>query len=276
MAPAETQSTLRELRTIAGSRRLWLTFALVVVLFTVTGPFGTAERMFIGVRFTYWLILHAIAWSISIACAVIADKYLSSVIASRPVRMITGSLLAALPVSLALQLVAMAFEGRSFSTTDLGRDFIVTLPLCALFCLLTWLTMSNTATETVSRRADIVSGTMEMPEAAPDAGTPLLTRLKPSNRAALLRLSSEDHYTEVVTRRGRELVLIRFSDALSELGTTQGLRIHRSHWVADANVASLTKDAGRLFVLTIDGERIPVSRPYESVVRGRYRSQLTP
>jgi DNA-binding LytR/AlgR family response regulator len=105
-------------------------------------------------------------------------------------------------------------------------------------------------------------------EASP--GASILNRLKPENRGPLLRLSVQDHYTEVVTGRGRELVLLRFADALKETAATPGLRVHRSHWVADAHVESLKRDNGRLLILTRDGTEIPVSRSYAEDVRRRF------
>ncbi|MGO7564996.1 LytTR family DNA-binding domain-containing protein, partial [Rhizobium johnstonii] len=92
---------------------------------------------------------------------------------------------------------------------------------CALFCLLTYMAMSKKIAE--------AAVTQETNSAAS-----ILDRLKPENRGSLLRLSVQDHYTEVVTSRGRELVLLSFADALRENAATPGLRVHRSHWVADA------------------------------------------
>ncbi|MCO6178853.1 LytTR family DNA-binding domain-containing protein [Ciceribacter sp. RN22] len=274
MAYEKMQSALRELCTIAAARRLWLTFTLVVALFTVTGPFGTAERMFVGARFSYWLMVHALAWSISITFAIMADVYLAGILRSRPLRVTSGSLLAALPVALALQGFDMAFDGRAFSLAALRTDFAITLPLCALFCLLTWLTMSGTllgeAQQAVRSQPPCPPSVSAREPATTQNPAPILLRLNPEHRATLLRLSSDDHYTEVVTRRGRELVLVRFSDALAELGETQGLRVHRSHWIADEHVAGLQRDGRRLFVLTADGDRIAVSRPYEAAARGRF------
>lgn len=273
MAYEKMQSALRELCTIAAARRLWLTFTLVVALFTVTGPFGTAERMFVGARFSYWLMVHALAWSISITFSIMADVHLTGILLSRPLRMMSGSLLAALPVALALQGLDMVFDGQPFSLAALRTGFAITLPLCALFCLLTWLTMSGTLTGGTQQAAlsqpSYLSVSAEEPLIA-QSPAPLLLRLRPEHRATVLRLSSADHYTEVVTRRGRELVLIRFSDALAELGEAQGLRVHRSHWIADEHVAGLQRDGRRLFVLAADGDRIAVSRPYEAAARGRF------
>jgi DNA-binding LytR/AlgR family response regulator len=86
----------------------------------------------------------------------------------------------------------------------------------------------------------------------------------------LLRLSVQDHYTQIVTTRGRQLVLLRFADALKEIGETQGLQVHRSHWIADADVVALRKQAGRLLLMTRDGSEIPVSRSYNAAVQARF------
>ena len=80
----------------------------------------------------------------------------------------------------------------------------------------------------------------------------------------------QDHYTEVVTSRGKELVLLRFSDALNETAPVAGQRIHRSHWVADGHIANLKRANGRLLVVTKAGEELPVSRPNEAEIRLKF------
>lgn len=84
----------------------------------------------------------------------------------------------------------------------------------------------------------------------------------------LVRVSVYDHYVEAHTRRGHELILIRFADALAELDGYDGLQIHRSHWVARAAVRRVSRGEGRsLSVELDDGTRLPVSRSRESAVR---------
>ena len=51
-------------------------------------------------------------------------------------------------------------------------------------------------------------------------------------RGGLLALSVEDHYVDIVTDKGKTLVLMRLADAMKETGSVAGLQIHRSHWVA--------------------------------------------
>lgn len=251
------QSTLRELQVFLHSRRFWGTFAAIVLLFAVTGPYGTMENMAFGERLAYWLTLHALAWAIAILCAVTAERLLRGTIASMFARMMAGSLIAALPIGFAVGLVDHVFIGEATTLESGLQRALFAMPLCALFCLLTYMAMSQKIAEAAAAQ-----------ETSP--ATSILDRLKPENRGALLRLSVQDHYTEVVTSRGRELVLLRFADALKETAATPGLRVHRSHWVADAHVESLKRDNGRLLILTRDGTEIPVSRSYAEDVRHRF------
>ncbi|NWJ26738.1 LytTR family transcriptional regulator [Rhizobium sp. Td3] len=104
--------------------------------------------------------------------------------------------------------------------------------------------------------------------------TTIYTLHDAQNRAELLRLSVQDHYTDVVTTRGHQLVLLPFADALREVGNAKGLQVHRSHWISDADVMSLKKQAGRLFIVTRDGSEIPVSRSYSAQALARYADRV--
>jgi len=253
------RSTLRELRVFLLSTRFWTTFAIVVLLFTVTGPYDTANSMPIATRLGYWLLVQATAWSIAISFSVMAEILLRRQIGSMFWRMMTGSLVAALPIAAFLSLIDFALNSEVLTLVSWLQQIVFTAPLCALFCLLTYMTMHSR-----------IASTSELPAFARnniDSPTPILARLKPENRGPVLRLTVQDHYTEVVTSRGRELVLLRFADAIRETGAIEGMQLHRSHWVARAHVERLKRDRGKLFVVTRDGTIIPVSRPYAEDAR---------
>jgi DNA-binding LytR/AlgR family response regulator len=276
------------------SPRLWMTVLVVVLVFTITGPFGTLTAMPLLQRFAFWLLLHGMAFSIAIVCAVVSDVALERSVPSRLVRMLAGSALAALPIGVGVSLLQTGFTGQAFTRAEILHQMATSLPLCLALCLLTYLTTSP-AMETGSSailanaaiEADVMPSAVDGPQ---ETGTPvsegqpavtpsfeppaILARLKPENRGRLLRLSVEDHYTQVLTTRGRELVLLRFADALKETGDTPGHRVHRSHWIADGHVESLERRTGRLFIRTRDGGEIPVSRPYEAETRARFEGTL--
>lgn len=262
-------STLRELQLFTRSWRFWTTFTLVVLIFVVSGPYGTLERMTLGVRLGYWLTVHAVTWTIAICLALMAEILLRERLSHTLARMMIGSLAAALPIGFALGVIDFAFFGRWTEMENGLSRALFALPLCALFCLLTYTAMHRQIAEASAPPPPPSFSPFPTPEASEPE---ILTRLKPQNRGALLRLSVEDHYTEVVTARGRELILLRFADALKELGATPGLQVHRSHWVADAHVETLKRVEGKLFVVMKDGTEIPVSRTYLDATRSRFTS----
>ncbi|MDH7801489.1 DNA-binding LytR/AlgR family response regulator [Rhizobium sp. AN70] len=260
------QSTLREMHATLQSRRLWLTFLAVLAIFIVTGPFGTSETMSFADRLLYWTVIQAGAWTIAISFSILANTMLAGSIENMLTRMMIGSLTAALPIGLLLTITNQVFSGKEMSFASFLKSSLSTLPLCAIFCLLSYLT----ACQTLETAAEAVTDANGDADRAVKSAAPLLERLPPQKRGELLRLSVQDHYTEVVTTRGRQLVLLRFADAMKEIGDTQGLQVHRSHWIADADVVSLRKQAGRLHVMTRDGSEIPVSRSHNMAVQARF------
>ena len=106
------------------------------------------------------------------------------------------------------------------------------------------------------------------PRAAPEAA--LLARLSVRSRAELLHLRMQDHYVEVNTMAGSELLLLRFRDALREVEDVNGLQVHRSHWVARNAVAKVERrGGGRVVLRLVNGARVPVSRSFVPVLRSR-------
>lgn len=254
------QSALRELQVFLRAPRFWATFGAVVLIFWVTGPYGTAERLAAVPRLGFWLVLHAVAWGIAVVTIGVVNALLAGRIPSLLRRMALGTVIAGIPVGLATEAISLLTFGGAPTLSTIAESIATGLLLSALFCGLTVMTMS-------SRQAEAPSPA-PVPEERSDV--PLLRRLKPENRGPILHMSVADHYTEVTTSRGRELILLRFSDALEELGGTEGLQVHRSHFIADSHVERLLRGDGRLAVLLKDGREIPVSRSRAEAVRGRW------
>ena len=79
----------------------------------------------------------------------------------------------------------------------------------------------------------------------------------------------QDHYVEVHTEEGSDLLLLRFRDALRELDGLDGAQVHRSHWVARAAVAGVERRSGRIALRLVNGNRVPVSRSFAPALRDR-------
>ena len=88
----------------------------------------------------------------------------------------------------------------------------------------------------------------------------ILDRIPLDKRGPLVALSVEDHYVRVQTVKGEELILMRLSDAIKEVGMILGAKVHRSHWVAFEHVTAARREADRAILTLTTGRDIPVSR----------------
>ena len=71
---------------------------------------------------------------------------------------------------------------------------------------------------------------------------------------------------DVVTAEGSAAILLRFSDAVAELGDL-GLRVHRSYWAAYTHVKRAFRRDGRTLLLLTDDHEVRVGRNYQPEVR---------
>ena len=85
--------------------------------------------------------------------------------------------------------------------------------------------------------------------------------------AAIRAVSSEDHYLRIHTDRGSDLILMRLSDALTELEGLEGAQTHRSWWVAKDAVRDVSRGDGRATLTLEGGVEAPVSRRYAKALR---------
>lgn len=108
--------------------------------------------------------------------------------------------------------------------------------------------------------------TSPLPPSFPSEG--LLDRLPLAIGRQLLSISSDLHYLQVVTRRGRATVLGSLAEAEAELGH-RGLRIHRSHWVALDAIRRLHRNAQGWRCELHDGRWLPVSRRRAAEIKER-------
>lgn len=96
----------------------------------------------------------------------------------------------------------------------------------------------------------------------------IFERLKPKFRnAEIFALMAEDHYVRVITSNGDDLILMRLSDAVKELGDLKGLSTHRSWWVAESGVKSTHKADGKITLELHNGQKAPVSRSKAKTVK---------
>lgn len=118
----------------------------------------------------------------------------------------------------------------------------------------------------IRQRQTMAAMAVDRPDSGQDT---FFARLPPHIGDDLVHLRMRDHYIEVTTAAGRDLVLMRFADALAALSGARGGQVHRSHWVAWGHVATLTRRQGRLTIRLDSGVEVPVSRRYAKAVKAR-------
>jgi len=96
---------------------------------------------------------------------------------------------------------------------------------------------------------------------AENAAPKILSRLPIHMKTAeLYALSAEDHYVRIHTSKGEEMVLMRLSDAIEEVGIIPGMQTHRSWWVAASAVDNIQSKGRGAEVKLPNGTQVPVSR----------------
>lgn len=247
---------MRELQSVLSSPVLWAGLAGASILLGMVGPFGTYDQLPLAARLAYWT-------------AIVVSTYL------------TGFAVVHFAVGL------LFGEDRGGVTGYAVAGAIAGVPIAALVALFNRFAFGDasvfgfvTALPYVVATATLVSGLVAFlirnaepePDASARVADPprrprILDRLPHDKRGRLVRLGMQDHYVEVHTDRGSALVLMRMADAIAETEGVEGLRIHRSHWVAREAVERLERREGRLVVHLHGGGELPVSRSYSEAVR---------
>lgn len=244
------QLTLREMQTMLRNPRTLGGMAVVALVLGISGPFQTFEALNIVGRLAYWTAMTFITFAVGSFFGTWATHFTEGWTRLGAFRLVPISLAAAVPIFMTVVLINSA----AFNEWNLSSAYLGTL---ALYCAV--ISLAVTTMFTIFKRTK--------PEAQTPSPPRLLQRLPVAKRGALISLSVEDHYVAVRTQKGTEMVLMRLSDAMAETEGTEGLQIHRSHWVALDGVAAVHKRQGKLVVETVAGDEMPVSRTYMNAVK---------
>ena len=216
-----------------------------MLLFATIGPFGTYEAVPFGRRLLYWATTMGATSVVAIVFVAAANALAPPGWRTRLPTIMLGALVSCPPNTLLVAAIIPLFLDAP--APPFGELLLTVVPIGVCVALVTWLAFAPDASEAAP------------PQEA--TANPLIERLPPGKRGPVIRMSMQDHYVEVVTTRGRELVLMRMGDAEAAMGDA-GLRVHRSHWVARDHVSAARMEGGQAVVTTSDGAEVPVSRTY--------------
>lgn len=242
MKSGQVQLAMRDLRAEFSQPAALVALAGVAVVMGVSGPFGTLEAFSLLPRLAYWGAVVPMTYAAGFLGTKLAAPYTAN--APRALRTALAALGSAIMVTLVLAALNAALNIQPSGARELIVGFAAVYVICFVI-------------ETVS----VVVQRQSPPETLGLPSTPaILSRLSASKRGALLALTAEDHYTTVITSKGREMVLMRIADAIALTQPVTGIQIHRSHWVALAGVANVQRARGGAEVFLTNGEHLPIAR----------------
>jgi hypothetical protein len=94
--------------------------------------------------------------------------------------------------------------------------------------------------------------------------------------ADILAIKAEQHYIRIITPKKQYMVLYRFSDAIRELDEAMGQQVHRSYWINKSAIAAVHAKAKDFSIRLSNGEEVPVSTPYQGMIREFARTAHIP
>lgn len=266
MTDGEPHFALRELQARFASPAVLIGMASLAVVLGLSGPFGTFARLNLAERLVYWLAIVALTYLVGLVCARLAQQGLRHHIRRPALLELVAAGLAGTPVTLVvLAINLIAFAG------DPGVPPLFLWVSCSLIAVLAAVIRQQlpgaAPLQPAPGQPAAAVGPSPMVAAVPRDVPAIVERLPADKRGALLALSVEDHYVQVITSRGRGLVLIRLGDAIRETQPVAGLQIHRSHWVALEAVTGVQRSEGRVLLVLASGDVLPVSRSMLPQVR---------
>ena len=256
-------------------------FLTIVALLAYLGPFGTWASLAISDRLLFWTIAVGANWLISYIVFTVTIRSFRGREWPTWVGLVLAALVTALPGTATVWLVvAVYLDYQPSDVPGIVELYVQVVVLHLLIGSLVFHLIDRILQQrdTTGERSAPESSAPESsgpgegvdagPQAAPEAA--LLARLSTRSRAELLHLRMQDHYVEVNTMVGSELLLLRFRDALREVEDVNGLQVHRSHWVARNAVAKVERrGGGRVILRLVNGSKVPVSRSFVPVLKSR-------
>lgn len=246
---------------LMGNAREWIVdlgVALAIgVVLGVMGPFGSYLNGAPWLRMAYWvgsIVSGMVVFgSLTRLLVALARRHRAPDWSAVPVVILLGTLVQGALTRWAALAIWPELEGLVSGLQWYGQCLATSAPIVVVFY---WLRVRPAG---------------RVPPLTPSRPVRLATP-EPLPSDEVLCLSMEDHYVRVHTASGSRLIAGPFERVISGLGGREGMRVHRSWWVARSAVAGVEIEGRNLRLTLTNGLRAPVSRA--SVARLRQMGWL--
>jgi len=221
----------------------WGISLIAGIFLSILSPYGT-DHLSVSSRFFFWTVFCLLG---AFGAAVFKPAARKLGYSPGPIALAIGQ-----SISASILITIMLAGWNNYRSNKLDPSEIL-----VLFFFVWTISLVITVVAHLAERA--VHTEPALPEK--EARAPIFERIKPNLRSGeIYGLMAEDHYVRIITSKGDDLILMRLSDAIKELGPINGLPVHRSWWVAEAGVKSVKKSEGKISLELHSGQIVPVSR----------------
>ncbi len=234
----------------------------VIAFLAFTGPMGTYALLDAPQRLGFWGFVTTGNWVLMVAARFVFIRLAPPDRIAPIVPLVLAGLCAALPGVLLVALGEILFAIDS-SVYPWSLRYVTVAMLMVLIAIVMYYVRGGRSL------LEATAGAQESEAARPreHGFDQLLRRLPEDFGTDIVYIKSSDHYVEVHAPHRQQMLLMRFGDCVSELAGADGIKVHRSYWVARRHVKKLFRRDGKPWLLLSNGTSIPVSRTYLPEVR---------
>ncbi len=223
-------------------------FFVAVGVLTLLGPFGTYEDLTFWERAIFWVVaIGGIGFFMHITMTVALTSDALGKMQQLP-RLLLGAVFGGFPGAAIIIFVNGVFRPPMMSADTLPILWLQVAMIGFLIGVFEYIDWRRPSSELVAERPV----------------TRLHQKLRAGEEADIVSMSMQDHYVQVTTQAGQELVLMRFSDAIEAASGLPGTRIHRSHWVVNSHLTAVERDGSRIVARLSDGRQLSISKTYQA------------
>jgi hypothetical protein len=230
------------------------------VLLAALGPFGSFALGSFGARLLYWLPAALLGYAIFRPCTLAAAYTARRLNLPELPTLVFGILVAAVPGTFAIAYLGGYRGGAGVRFEELFQLYVHVGLIGVLVTIVFILLGRSQAEETATLPDENSTNPTSLPVARATASAPFLDRLPNAWRDQLVALEMEDHYVRAHGPGVSTLILLRMRDAEGELAGFDGLRVHRSWWVARSAIEQVMRDGRNLKLRLKGGIEAPVAR----------------
>lgn len=229
------------------------------VVLAALGPFGSfAIGSFVD-RLLYWIPAALLGYAIVRPTTLVALSIARRLMLPEILSAGAGILLASIPGTYAIAYLGGYRLGAALELQQLFQLY-VQVALIGVLVMLVFLMIERRISSPAAPERFEITASLPTSVIQPEAVAPFFQRLPAAWRDHLVALEMEDHYVRAHGPGTSALILLRMRDAERELGGYDGIRVHRSWWVARKAVRQVVRKGRNVRLQLEGGLEAPVAR----------------